>query len=98
MRSKRYRSRQRTLAQPPASGRAPGRSLAQQDVDASADALVAYLRLWAEVWPRREQREWSAFYLCRQLANLERKTIEPLVLRLQGANVNAMRGLQQFIG
>jgi len=72
--------------------------LSQQDIDGSADELVAYLRLWADEWPRREQREWSAVYLCGQLANLERKTIEPMVLRLKGANEDAMRGLQQFIG
>jgi SRSO17 transposase len=72
--------------------------LTQQDVDASADELVAFLRLWADVWQRREQREWAAFYLCGQLANLERKTIEPMVLALKGPDENAMRGLQQFIG
>src|SRR6266498_2280125 len=85
-------------AQPPASGRAPSRPLTQQDVDASADELLAYLRLWADVWPRREQRDWSTFYLCGQLANLERKTMEPMVLALKGPDANAMRGLQQFIG
>jgi SRSO17 transposase len=83
---------------PPASGRAPGWPLSQQDIDASADELGAYLRLWTKVWPRREQCDWSAFYLCGQLANLERKTIEPMVLALRGADDNAMRGLQQFIG
>jgi len=72
--------------------------LTQQDIDASADELVAYLRLWRDTWPRREQREWSAFYLCGQLADLERKTIEPMVLMLKGPDENAMRGLQQFIG
>ena len=97
MKSKRNGSGQRQPAAPPASGRAPGRPLSQQDIDASADELVAFLRLWAEVWPRREQREWSAFYLCGQLANLKRKTIEPMVLALRGPNENAMRGLQQFI-
>jgi SRSO17 transposase len=71
--------------------------LTQQDIDASADELVAHMQLWAEVWQRREQREWSAFYLCGQLANLERKTIEPMILALRGPNENAMRGLQQFI-
>lgn len=88
----------RKPAQPPASGRAPGQRLTQQDTEASADELVAFLRLWAKVWARREQREWSAFYVCGQLANLERKTIEPMVLALKGSNQNAMRGLQQFIG
>lgn len=98
MRNKRNGSRQRQPATPPASGRAPGRPLSQQDIDASADELVAYLRLWADVWPRREQRDWSAFYLCGQLENLERKTIEPMVLTLNGADEASMRGLQQFIG
>jgi SRSO17 transposase len=37
-------------------------------------------------------------YLCGQLSNLERKTIEPMVLSLLGADPNAIRGLQQFIG
>ena len=80
MRSTRKGQTRRKPAQPPASGRAASPPLTQQDVDASADELVAFLRLWADVWPRREQREWSAFYLCGQLANLERKTIEPMVL------------------
>jgi SRSO17 transposase len=71
--------------------------LTQQDFDASADELVAFEHLFADLWQRREQREWSAFYLCGQLANLERKTIEPMVLALRGPNANAMRGLQQFI-
>jgi SRSO17 transposase len=96
---KRKRNDQTRLepAQPPASGQAAGQRLSQQDIDVSTDVLVAFLRRWADVWPRREQRDWSAFYLCGQLANLERKTIEPMVLTLKGPDENAMRGLQQFI-
>ena len=75
MRSKRKGQTRRQQGQPPASGRAPGRPLTQQDVDASADELAAFLRLWADVWPRREQRDWSAFYLCGQLANLESRRL-----------------------
>src|SRR5258707_13540118 len=97
MKSKRKSSRRRQAVLPPASGRAPGQALSQQDIDASADELVTFLRQWADLWPRREQRDWSAFYLCGQLAMLERKTIEPMVLALKGPDVNAMRGLQQFI-
>jgi hypothetical protein len=66
MKSKRTGQARRKPGQPPASGQAAGRVLTQQDIDASADELVAYLRLWAAVWPRREQRDWSAFYLCGQ--------------------------------
>lgn len=98
MTNKRKGQTRRRPTPPPASGRAPGQLLSQQDIDASADELVAFLRLWADVWPRREQRDWSAFYLCGQLANLERKTIEPMVLALKGPDEKAMRGLQQFIG
>ena len=98
MKSKREVETRRKSGQPPASGRAPSQPLTQQDIDASADELVAFLRLWADVWPRREQRDWSAFYLCGQLANLGRKVIEPMVLALRGPDEKAMRGLQQFIG
>ncbi|MBI5029480.1 MAG: IS701 family transposase, partial [Chloroflexi bacterium] len=36
-------------------------------------------------------------YLCGQLSNLERKTIEPIVAAFRGADPNAMRGLQRFV-
>lgn len=83
---------------PPASGRKPTWRLTSRDVEASADALVAFHRLFQPLFRRREQRHWSAFYLCGQLANLERKTIEPMVLALTGPDLNTMRAVQQFIG
>lgn len=100
MRSKRNDSTRRKRGAATCERASPGQRLAQQDVDASADELVAYLRLWADVWPRREQSDWSALYLCGQLARqaVERKTIETTALTLKGPDENAMRGLQQFIG
>jgi SRSO17 transposase len=47
---------------------------------------------------RREQREWSKFYLRGQLSDLERKTIEPMVLALHGSDGAAVRAVQQFLG
>ncbi len=82
---------------PPASGCQPGSRLTERDLQAAADELINFHRLFHAVFQRREQREWSAFYLCGQLANLQRKTIEPMVLALRGADSNAMRGLQQYI-
>ncbi len=82
----------------PASGRAPVWRLTQRDIEASADELAAFHRLFQPLFQRREQCHWSAFYLCGQLANLERKTIEAMVLTLKGPDLNAVRGLQQFIG
>jgi SRSO17 transposase len=89
--------RQRSIQNPPPSGRPPTRRLAARDVQASADELIAFQRLFRSVFRRREQREWSALYLCGQLSNLERKTLEPIVTAFCGPDPNAMRGLQQFI-
>jgi hypothetical protein len=38
--------------------------------------LVDYHRQFEDCFYRREQRHWSAVYLCGQLSNAERKTIE----------------------
>lgn len=89
----RYLSRQ----QPPASARRPVSRLTLRDVQAMADELVAFHHLFHAVFARREQREWSLFYLCGQLANIPRKTLENIVLALYGADPNAVRALQQFI-
>lgn len=83
--------------EPPASGRPPSARLVQRDVQASADELIGFHRLFQSVFQRREQREWSLFYLCGQLANLSRKTMERMVLHFRGADPNAIRALQQFI-
>src|SRR6266545_4594323 len=86
-----------SVHQPPASARPPTMRLGVRDVQASADELINFHRLFHAVFQRREQREWSALYLCGQLSNLERKTIEPIVAAFRGADPNAMRGLQRFI-
>ena len=72
--------------------------LTTREVAASVDELRAYHRRFQSLFPRREQRAWSLLYLCGQLSNLERKTIEPMVLGLIGPEPNAIRALQQYIG
>jgi SRSO17 transposase len=89
--------RQHMIAKPPASGRPPTMRLMARDVQTSADELIAFHQLFDTVFRRREPREWSALYLCGQLSNLERKTLEPIVTALRGADPNAMRGLQRFV-
>lgn len=83
---------------PPASGRAPSSKLSEADWQALSDELIRYHRRVRDVFGRREHRRWSIVYLCGQLSELERKTIEPMVLKLVGPDRNAIRGLQQFIG
>lgn len=82
---------------PPASGQPPASPFAPEDIEVSAEELIAFHDLFQDCFTRREQRKWSLLYLCGQLSNLERKTIEPIVLALQGADLNAVRAAQRFI-
>src|SRR5215210_2011684 len=79
---------------PPPSGRPPEHNLAPRDVEALADELVAYHAHFAPLFQRSEQRTWALAYLHGQLLELERKSIEPMALALDGGDVQAM---QQFI-
>jgi len=79
---------------PPPSGLPPIINLAPRDVDALADELLAYHAHFAPLFQRAEQRAWALTYLQGQLADLERKSIEPMALALADGNVQAM---QQFI-
>jgi SRSO17 transposase len=63
-----------------------------------AEELVTYHALFHDLFQRREQREWSEFYLRGQVADLERKTVEPMVLALKGPDLAAVRAGQQFLG
>lgn len=90
--------KRRVSRRPPASGRKPLAPLSSRDVALSLEALLAYHQDVEALFQRREQREWSFFYLCGQLANLERKAIEPMVLALLGAKPNLIRAVQQFMG
>jgi SRSO17 transposase len=79
---------------PPPSGQPPLINLAPRDVTALADELLAYHSHFAPLFVRAEQRQWALTYLQGQLADLERKSIEPLALAHPDGNVQAM---QQFI-
>src|ERR671916_2527175 len=79
---------------PPPSGRPPEHTLAPRDVEALANELVAYHAHFAPLFQRSEQRKWALAYLHGQLLELERKSIEPMALALEGGDVQAM---QQFI-
>ncbi len=91
-------AKRRATRRPPASGRKPTDRISARDVSMTVDELQTFHRQFQPLFQRREQRAWSLLYLCGQLSNLERKTIEPMVLSLLGADPNAIRGMQQFIG
>src|SRR5271157_2958190 len=90
------RAHSRSIHQPPASGQRP-RPATRQDVKTAVKELIDYHHAFERFFQRHEQADWSWFYLCGQLSNLERKTIEPMVLALLGAVPNAVRDLQRFM-
>jgi SRSO17 transposase len=73
----------------------PPLDLTPQEIEALADDLVQYHAEFAELYYRVEQAHWGEKYLQGLLLPVERKSIEPLALALEGGNVQAM---QQFIG
>jgi len=97
MSHKKQRRFRRASRRPPASGRKPTAKLPAHTVAASAEALLVLHARFAGCFGRREQRDWSLFYLCGQLSNLPRKTIEAMVLNLHGADGNAGRDLERFL-
>ena len=78
------------------------RGLTAEEAATLAQELVAYHQHFAPLFYRREQREWAAVYLRGLLtANVPRKNVEAMALRLLGAGPHAerqVRALQQFIG
>jgi SRSO17 transposase len=65
------------------------------EIEALAEALLEYHTAFAPLYYRREQAHWGYKYLQGLMLPLERKSIEPMALALEGGNVQAM---QQFIG
>ena len=70
----------------------PVMTLRPQDIDHLVDELQAYHAIYSPLFQRREQRQWSADYLRGLLLEMPRKSIEPMMLTLHGADRNAIRG------
>jgi SRSO17 transposase len=76
---------------------APVLDLTPQEIGTIIDELRAYHTIYRPLFQRREQRERSEQYLHGLLVNIPRKSIEPMVLTLKGADRNAVRAMQQFL-
>ncbi len=68
-----------------------------EDVDGLWEELEAYHGIYRPLFGRREQREWSKKYVMGLLMQLPRKSVEPMVLAIEGASEKAVRAMQQFI-
>ena len=76
----------------------PEMQLSAQDVSQLVTELEDYHAIYSPLFQRREQREWSSLYLQGLLLEIPRKSIEPMVLALRGADGADVRAMQQFIG
>ena len=64
------------------------------DVEGFMDELREFQSAFHDCFARSEPREHFFAYMVGQLSNLERKSIEPMALEIEGGNI---RGLQRFI-
>ena len=71
--------------------------LAIQDIEHLVEELRAYHAIYSPLFQRREQREAAHSYLQGLLATLPRKSIEPMVLAVDGVAPKAVRAMQSFI-
>src|SRR5712671_37322 len=76
---------------------APKMDLAVQDIEHLVEELRAYHAIYSPLLQRREQREAAHTYLQGLLAALPRKSIEPMVLAVEGVAPKAVRALQSFM-
>ena len=72
----------------------PQMNLIPRDVEGLAARLERYHARFGHLLRRKEQRRWALMYMEGQMLELDRKSIEPMALYLDGGNVQAM---QQFI-
>jgi SRSO17 transposase len=75
----------------------PVMELPPRDLEHLVEELRAYHAIYSPLFQRYEQREWAQKYLRGLLLELPCKSIEPMVLALEGAKPNAVRAMQQFI-
>ena len=75
--------------------RPPELKLTPEEIEALAEELMDYHQQFAELYYRVEQAHWGYKYLPGLMLPIERKSIQPMALALEGGNVQAM---QQFIG
>ncbi len=72
----------------------PNFDLTCSDVEGFLDQLHEFHQAFRSCFVRREPREHFLRYMAGHLSSLERKSIEPMALHIEGGNI---RGMQRFI-
>lgn len=73
----------------------PALDLSGEEIGELAGELSDYHSEFAELYYRLEQTHWGEKYLQGLMLPIERKSIQPMAMALEGGNIQAM---QQFIG
>lgn len=77
----------------------PELKLTPQDIDNLLPELEAYQVIYRPLFRRREQREQAEKYVQGLLLNdISNKSVESMILALDGDDPNAIRAMQQFVG
>src|SRR5713101_3730376 len=76
---------------------APKMDLAIHDIEHLVEELRAYHAIYSPLLQRREQRDAAHTSLQGLLATLPRKSIEPMVLAVDGVAPKAVRAMQSFM-
>ncbi len=71
----------------------PKFALTRSDIDTFMDELRGFHTAFRECFTRQEPREQFFNYMVGQFSPLERKSIEPMALQVEGGNVRAMQRL-----
>lgn len=74
--------------------RVPAFELTPDDVDGFWDELQAFHEAFRSCFVRSEPRQHFFHYMVGQFSSLERKSIEPMAIHMEGGNI---RGMQRFI-
>lgn len=73
----------------------PALDLTAEEIAELANELSEYHAEFADLYYRIEQAQWGEKYLQGLMLPIERKSIQPMAMALEGGNIQAM---QQFIG
>jgi len=72
-------------------------TLTSKDIQELETELAAYSQIYQDLFKRREQKEQYATYLQGLMSDLPNKSVETMMLNLNGDDPQAIRNMQHFL-
>lgn len=91
-----HRPKRRTVEPKPSIKLPPIMNLTERDIDSLLPELEAYHDIYSPLFTRREQRDSSLDYIHGLLLDIPNKSVESMVLAMEGTDGNKIRSLQHF--